>query len=624
MYVYIEDGVHSSCHQNNLRLFSANVPVINKLLYSYKARKVNIIKTWSPEIMKSGQLSDYVTVLDDAVWQSYGDRLMPYLNAVLQPVSNVHLVLSTAMAYENDIVGDLHDYLVAKGVSIGLLDAFVTVASELIYNAVLHGNLGLNLNFDVSEDEVVHYTVQAFEKIAEHLAVPSLALRPVVITVNLLNNSIALDVQDQGDGFDFDTFKEKYKNSQLQKGMDLVFLLSKDISYDKESRTMSVLIDDPDSLKPATRSINYAAKPIGILTRNPRQYALVSSALHEAGFRTLHNLAVLPQDIVVKSEKLALVIALQDKDGSLPLDELCRIRGWCDKYSLPILCQKNAANQADAVILETANDFLSTPLNLLEIVQRTRAQISLLEARKDIMAFSRDYQIEIRQAEKTIAFLEACAQEQWSILPDCSYDVRLFGTHTATNLADRLVKWRKDITHLYGQGFFFNIDGQAFFLMMSIPDGLSPILILSYLKGYTQRLRDSDVEMTPASIIALISSYIAALIPSMQDLQLLCLSYDAEQGALVYQRYGQFALYRFYESKAQPILEAVDTPCFDGVHYFITMTPDTHVLIADARLPYDNVALAEALYRKLNPDIPLPDTLFPPALLVITPVSEES
>lgn len=124
-----------------------------------------------------------------------------------------------------------------------VLNELLICLDEMAYNAFIHGTLGLS----VEERAMDHQELQGV--IAQKLTDPTINSRILMLSFSIdkLLDQIEICVEDQGPGFDFQSWLEQVQQEQILdmqehgRGLALLYHLSDKLSFDKDGRRVSIL-----------------------------------------------------------------------------------------------------------------------------------------------------------------------------------------------------------------------------------------------------------------------------------------------------------------------------------------------------------------------------------------------
>lgn len=127
-------------------------------------------------------------------------------------------------------------------VNSNVLNELLVCVDEMVYNAFIHGTLGLS----VAERALGHDQLQAL--ISEKLQVPEIKSRVLRLsfTVDNLENVIEISVEDEGPGFDHVSWLKQVQKEQILdiqehgRGLSLLYHLSDTLTFDKGGRFVSI------------------------------------------------------------------------------------------------------------------------------------------------------------------------------------------------------------------------------------------------------------------------------------------------------------------------------------------------------------------------------------------------
>ncbi|MFO7660100.1 MAG: response regulator [Candidatus Cloacimonadaceae bacterium] len=123
-----------------------------------------------------------------------------------------------------------------------LINELLLCIEEIIYNALIHGTLKLNL-----KERTLNHS-QYKEVVKQKLQNPEIAQKRIHISlsVDLQAKILSFTVEDEGDGFDFDFWLKKINTSQTiqldeyGRGISIIYHLTDKLTFDKGGRRISI------------------------------------------------------------------------------------------------------------------------------------------------------------------------------------------------------------------------------------------------------------------------------------------------------------------------------------------------------------------------------------------------
>lgn len=123
-----------------------------------------------------------------------------------------------------------------------VLNELLVCVDEMVYNAFIHGTLGLS----VEDRALGHDELQAV--IASKLKNPSVSARILRFgfTIDNITDMIEISVEDEGPGFDFEAWLRRVKNEPILdiqehgRGLSLLYHLCDKISFAKQGRLVTI------------------------------------------------------------------------------------------------------------------------------------------------------------------------------------------------------------------------------------------------------------------------------------------------------------------------------------------------------------------------------------------------
>ena len=520
------------------------------LVPGYKERKLFIGQRLSKRQIGTFVLCRYGTFIQEDVL----DRER-FVTQAREDINDLTFVVTTSSAYHEDIVGLLGHYLKLRAYTKELREVFVSVAQELVTNAVLHGNMALDINLDILEEDRISEVQNIFTDIHERLNRPDTGNLPLVIKLTCHDESVILDITDCGTGFDFNSFVNKYDGVGLRKGMDLVSIMARDVEYDNETRTISVILEEPVRDRGEQKPMDERDIAIGVIARQGRAYNIFKKLLIRNGFSSIKRFDLDGVSTSIESGEQDVLMFSSDFDFDALEKVLKEIRSGYSPFDLPVLIQKPASRSEELLcqVGEYVNDFISSDVQPGELIARIKAHYSMSRIQKEYSSFCKYYQSEIRQSSRTIKHLETVDP----LIVAGDEDTKSFvcvikGSETLTE-AIHNSGWGNTQTPLpYGHGFTFHLGGRPYILFMSMNSGLSSVLVLSYVKGYIEQIKDQSVIYTPKSIIEDLGAYVSKILPPSFDFKVMALSWCKRESSFEMAHSGAFMMME-YDKKSDRV-----------------------------------------------------------------------
>lgn len=466
-----------------------------------------------------------------------------YEKRAKQKPYGLYMVLKTSTVYNENIVDSLADYLKAQGCSEACVCDFISIAQELVMNAVVHGNLGLDVNFlQMRADNPAEIT-GVFDRFQQMLKDDEYANKAIAMGVTCYDGSVLFEIQDQGPGFAFDDFKDKYNDTSLHKGMDIVFLLTADIEYSEKDNILRIILSDKENEIDIDDVLNMEDIRIGVTTTSETSYKIIRSILAEHGIKYVSRFNILQNDLVNSLEQIDLLLFLSDRSTAVMLDRLKKIRHHKTQVEFPIILQKTEA--LDSVQMGRfspfVNDFIGQDMAVYELVSRIRAHYSMYAAQKALLNVYKEYQREIVSARHSIQRIESLSS---SVLERKSTGTKFLsfvqGSKTFNAVSEQIERFSQRRASSYGQGFCFTLNERPYSIFISMPEGLSSVLILSHVKGYIEHLKQQDDIAELEEIIESILSYSRRLASMALNIKIICAYWAEDEGTFYYQNVGGF------------------------------------------------------------------------------------
>lgn len=465
--------------------------------------------------------------------------------------ADISILISTKAAYTQDLTILIRDLAVHNGYSPKCIEALVTVAHELIMNAVIHGNMGLDIDLSFAAENHSDNVQKTFSQIEEKLSITEFADKPILISINFFGHKIAFNIKDEGAGFDFVNFKNKYDETGLHKGMDLVFIMSSDFDYDETDNITSVIIEDKGALEINEKLFeDEVEKTFAILSNKQSHYLLLKNVLNNFGYKNTICIGENDENILDILKDTDLLICLANIDEQKLVKILNNIRAVRAFNYYPVLCQKSPHMSRfvfkDISKLEV--EFLSETLVANEILARTKSQLAMTRVQKRLYDFYAHIKLEVEQARKTIDYFEKHVAVDLYNRSDeiCGY-VKILGSYTVSNSRENLFELTQQNLP-YGQGIYFQLAGIDFFVFLSLERGLVPTLILSTLKGFVEHLNVACDELHSAGVMHKINRHLNYILPASFKCSVFCAMWDSDNHYFECASIGGFSLYEMSQS----------------------------------------------------------------------------
>jgi hypothetical protein len=459
---------------------------------------------------------------------------------ILREEHTLTLIQSTSSTYEHDTTKMLIDFLKKKqNYSQTLLDDFSTIHREIETNATIHGNLETSLP-PIYDSKSLQKT---FEKINEKLKDPEYAFKKITTRINCIAGKVSFSIQDQGKGFKFDTFLEKYQHSGgLFKGTDLVLMLSDSLEYDFEKRLFNVSLSE----RSAEADIEETRElKVGVFCP-PKKMSSLKKALSEkqlikASFTHLAQKNAADKTL---SEQQDIILILGGIGASKALGICKKIRKNFDLLDLPILFQKEADDLKPLAseITPLTNAYLSSPLNANELINKIHLHCDMIELKKEFTRYYGHYSSEIEMAKMSIKRLEKSKVilQPFSNEKKCATAI-ISGSETPFSLQDRLHTLSSTTEKYYAQGFLINAKKCNNLFYTSINEtGLSALLVMAKIKATIEAFPGTQYD-DPLEILTHIKDTLHCITPSEMKFTLACFTLNKEEKTLQCATYGSLS-----------------------------------------------------------------------------------
>lgn len=465
--------------------------------------------------------------------------------------SDITILVSTKTAYTQDVTSIISSLALNEGYSIKCVESLKVIAHELIINAVVHGNLALDIDLSFSADNHSKNIQNTFAQIDEKLAMPEFADKPILISINFFGHKIAFNIRDEGEGFDFLDFKNKYYETTLRKGMDLVFMMSSDFDYDESDNITSVIIDDADALEINQKLFEEdEEKTFAILSNKQSHYLLLKNILNNFGYKNTVCIHADEYNFLDILKETDILICLSNVKGEALLKVLNNVRAVRAFNYFPVLCQKSP-DMSRPVFKDISKldvEFLSETLDANEIMARTKSQLAMTKVQKNLYDFYAHIKLEVEQARKTIDYFERPIDvDLLNVKNDICGNVKILGSHTVSNSPQALLDLTQQ-SRPYGQGIHFQLMDIDFFVFLSLEPGLVPTLIVSTLKGFVEHLNVACDEFHSSGVLYKISKHLEYILPASFKCSLFCAMWDKDTHYFECASMGDFALYEMSQA----------------------------------------------------------------------------
>lgn len=560
----------------------------------------------SPQINVFENWSDVTFVQGVSAWDKKIKGYKSWRASLALDSADYVVTLATQRAYREDVTEKLSKLVKSHGYSRSLVDVFATILHETVVNAVIHGNLGLDIKMDyhdISDPvEAAEVMQDAFSQIDQALVNPKLGRKPIQISLSLGDDEISLAVRDDGDGFDFQTFQKKYKDVSLRKGMDFVLLLSKELNYDRASRTLSVTLRDPDKKRVDDYFVDMSKLVIGVCTMSLGYYEIFAAMLAKYGFLQTKNIHPLEAVQCAENHDLGLMIFLADIEPQLMRETVTACRQTWDQFDLPIFCQKSPrTNKKDLRVLGgLVNDFIEPYATMTELVTRIRAHAAMKQARDKMLSVYHYYQKENRYIQKTIHYLE---QDERIDLGGSQQNPQAIqawfqNSHTTQGTLMALHDMHARAIR-YSHGFWLEVAGKQYAIMVTMPFSFSETMIVATLKAFVENPKRWDTDVSADDIKVYIRQYIDALIGDKDfPIKIFCCAWQPELAQLTYSQEGGFwPLCYHHETAAFQRPRVFDTQQEDVDRVLEIDTDTIYIFMDDAMIPdLDHLQIAIEQY----------------------------
>ncbi len=134
--------------------------------------------------------------------------------------------------------------------------------------------------------------------------------------------------------------------------------------------------------------------------------------------------------------------------------------------------------------------------------------------------------------------------------------------------------------------------------------GLSSVLVLSYLKGFIEKLKVDNSYLNPSEIIVRVTDYISEVVPDTTAFKLICATWDPDQGGFIFDHMGAFLPVEFQKQNKTPLIYkgniSVSSDTKDKIYH---MNDNSAFCIFDADIRVNMDDLAAFLNEKISNDV---------------------
>ncbi len=155
--------------------------------------------------------------------------------------NEVGLFITAKTSYETPVARVITEFLRKKGsYSEDMFFAVQTSVHEALANAIVHGSLHVPKFTRNLEDFVSYYN-----QVDERLTHPEYASRRIDITFNTKKASVAVNVDDEGTGFDYEAVKDTVQDSLLQgRGLSIIEACASEMQVLEGGRRVAMVFEE--------------------------------------------------------------------------------------------------------------------------------------------------------------------------------------------------------------------------------------------------------------------------------------------------------------------------------------------------------------------------------------------
>lgn len=289
-----------------------------------------------------------------------------------------------------------------KSISQHLEENILSALHEALLNALIHGNLGQNSDYNDSYKMFDHFdAIGQFLLRKEHPEI-------LKMQINFLPENIAISITDNGKGFSEDAIVPPGESTLHGRGMTIIRECADRVDIQDHGRTIIMHFACGRLRAQAQERLENAH--ILIVEDVAVNRAIILQMLKNYGFKrvttAIDGMDAYDKTLALKPDLVLLDLMLPRMDGY----EYChKIRQHPELSDLPIVVQTilSQPQQRAKAFACGANDLINKPINAYEMV----ARISLLLEKRIILHDLGEYQQRVR------AELEAARTMQHSIMP---------------------------------------------------------------------------------------------------------------------------------------------------------------------------------------------------------------
>lgn len=455
-----------------------------------------------------------VTLIIDTSITAYTSKFCKYfLSEKDVDTQKFVFLISTGNAYRQEWIDFLGDALKKMFVlDDELTDRIKTVAYELLMNAILHGNMAVDFPVDRNSADFF----KAFEKVEKMIEKESISGKSIAIVVEINSNDIYLSVEDEGSGFNFNHFVEKYEKQAFTKGMDYVLHMADEIINAPEKGKITVRFSAHSAQKslPPTKTM----PPIAVLSQSRVLFDIMKTNLQELGYMNVHHIHDFASEIEGIYEKCGALIILSDIDYKSLSPDLEKFRTKCKRQQFPILFQTNYDKKKEppASLFDNVNEIIKTPLNLYELGSRLSMQIEMTNVRNNLFEKFVFYKNEM---DTTLPILEK--HESVTICEDILLGTRIFNLCSKTGIAEYDMDKTETKAGISGSWYFSSIclcnkvnDEHKVIVGVGINGkGFMPVLLMTELRHRISTIIKPELRKDLANLSQIIDNEITLMLP---------------------------------------------------------------------------------------------------------------
>ncbi len=495
-------------------------------------------------------------------------------NARHAKICDGHLILSTKIAYTLEWTALLSAFL-DDGFSFSteILERFQIAAQELVTNAIIHGNLQVEIPAEKDADVFA----RVFSEVEDALSDAAHAQKPLFISLGIGPGRVDLSIEDQGPGFKFSHFVEKYNDQAFIKGLD--YVLHTVDSFRKASHKGNVSIRLKEKGAEPEDTFDVQSQSVAIMSASKVLYNIINGHLTDLGYANIQRITADTPSLESLPASTAALIILSDIPFENVKDRLSRMRTASNKQVYPVLYQidEKSGHEFDDDFFEYVNEILHSPVNFNEFASRLKVQLGMFQAKENLHEKLDFYLSELERVRPEVQRYEIFGSETIGgngVRNDTQAPAKIhyYGSQTREIIADHIHTKKPEFSpEWYFQSFPTIADNPHFAAGIAFREtGMTPILLISRLAA---EMRTRTDICDPDAAFAAIKTLASSILPAHIDRKVLVLGLsDAQDGHVCFWTSGPFSLFRIVTSDSgttRITKEGVGiVPCANGAQRF--------------------------------------------------------